>query len=88
MPLDIRQWCEWLAVSVILAVVMAAVGIHAWDDSKPADNGAEAVPDVEWYAQEDEYFDRRIDENRAKKRFLYCQRADTIQPNSHICGIR
>ena len=50
MPLDIRQWCKWLAVSVILATVMAAIGIHAWDESKPTDNGAEVVPNVEWYA--------------------------------------
>ena len=44
LPLDIRQWCKWLAVSVILTVVIAAIGIHAWDDSELADNGAEAVP--------------------------------------------
>lgn len=51
---------------MILAVVMAAIGIHAWDDSKPTDNGTEIVPNVEWYAREDEYFDRRIDEHRTK----------------------
>ena len=66
LPHDIRQWCTWLAMSVILAMVMAAIGIHAWDDSKPADDGAEVVPDVEWYAQEDEYFDQKMDEHCTK----------------------
>ena len=50
MPLDIRQWCKWLAVSVILAMVMAAIGIPAWDDSTPTNSASEVVPNVEWYA--------------------------------------
>ena len=46
LPLDSSQWCKLLAVSTILAVVIAAIEIqcHAWDDSELADNGAEAVP--------------------------------------------
>ena len=64
LPQDIRQWCKWLIVSMLLGMIMAAIGIHAWDDSKPTNAGAEVVPDVEWYARDDEYFDRRIDEHR------------------------
>ena len=66
LPLDIRQWCRWMAVSVTLAMVIAAIGIHAWDDSRHDDKGVDALPNMEWYARDDEYFDRNIDETRTR----------------------
>ena len=65
LPYNIRQWCTWIMISAVLAMIMAALGIHAWKDTDPPNRNVDA-PDVEWYSRDDDHIVRKIDENRAR----------------------
>jgi hypothetical protein len=64
-PTPIRQWCRWTIVTLILSIIMAAIGIHAWHDASEQ-HIVDAAPDIEWYSREEDYMMRRADENRTK----------------------
>ena len=48
-PLSIQTWAKWIIVSIVIAVILAALGMHAWD--KPDhDTDITSTPDMEWYS--------------------------------------
>ena len=53
-PHSIRTWMKWITVSIVLAMILAALGIHAWD--KPDhDIDISPTPDMEWYSRDDDF---------------------------------
>ena len=64
-PISIRQWCIWILITLTLSMIMAAIGIHAWNDVNEQHSSA-AAPDVEWYSRDEDYVMRRVNENCTK----------------------
>ena len=64
-PGSIQQWWKWAVMGVFIAMIMAAIGIHAGEDSEPTRSGA-MFPDMEWYTRDEDYINRRVDEHRTR----------------------
>ena len=72
-PHSIRTWMKWITVSIVLAMILAALGIHAWD--KPDhDIDISPTPDIEWYSRDEDFVNRRVQENSTDRDFLVAMR--------------
>ena len=79
-PLSIRTWTKWIIVSIVIAMILAALVIHAWD--KPDhDTDITSTPDIEWYSRDDDFINRRVQENRTD--IVSCISNTTKRPRVH-----
>ena len=80
-PLTIRTWIKWIIVSVVIAMILAALGIHAWD--KPEhDTDITATLDMEWYSRDDDFIISRVNENYTD--IVSCISNATKRPRVHV----
>ena len=49
-------------ISVALTMIMAALGIHAWNETD-TEMDTSTAPDVEWYSRDEEFIHQRLVED-------------------------
>ena len=80
-PRNIRTWMKWIIVSIVIAMIVAALGIHAWD--KPDhDTDTASTPDMEWYSRDVDFINWRVHENRAD--IVSCISNVAKRPRVHV----